>query len=360
MNKLKLITIFCMMSFIMNLMSLPSFSWSTYTHGAIAIDSLKNNPNFDAKIAFFSSMPDITTNFFSPSSKDKFYSIFHGDDFFNVMKTLYSSEKLDDNAKNNILGYLTHVISDEVAHGKTGYPNKKVTFKVKTSMNHYTAYLFMDMLLYCDFFKDASSEYGSLVPDLDFDLVKTSLAIYSDRTGENINFDEADLHKKLALFRASIGIEKAIFDTIIDDNPELFEEIRTFYSDYRFGVDGVGGFLDSILHTKEKLNNQTISRTDKLDLSDFFNEIDTALYKTGYEITSFISRNSDIIRYGKLTSTGLNSIVDKLFASKSEKSVLSEFDCEYNQYSPSTKCGNWGKCEFDIMLSQWDPNSIRF
>lgn len=299
----------------------PAFAWSTYTHAAISAEALSKYPSFIPGAIYGSSLPDITTNFISPASKDKFYSIFHGEKFQKAVVSLLS--KLD--KKNgrvmlsNIYGYLSHITADKIAHTAQSYANAKKTFSVKTELNHYTAYLFMDMLCYYDYFYGYNSKFGKFVPDADYSFVSAALAEYNDLNAGSVpeEFNRSEFAKKEAVFKAGIAVQKAIFDILIDENPELFEQLRSFYSDYQLGVDGVGGFYDAAAAVEEKITAGDYSQISGGGFKSFIDRQINDITYIGMQFCSFIAKDTEFIRTSKLSSAKLEAFVSKFFESKS-------------------------------------------
>jgi len=305
-------------------MTLPSetSAWSPYTHGAITVEAFSARRDLLPGAVYSSSIPDITTNFISPAAKDKLYSVFHGAGFMeaaeSVLKTL--DTKKETASIRAAYGFLSHAAADPVAHADSGYPNAKVTFKVKKELNHYTAYLFMDMICYKNYFDGYGGSFGKLVAAADANFIQKSLAANAKKTGEKINADKSFLAKKVATFTAGLAVEKAIFDCIIDGNPELFEQIRSFYCDYYLGVDGRGGFLDaSGAVANQVANDRGVIKKDT-GVAAFLNRQKYELIYAGMNIASEVAKDAEFIRTGSITSGRLRSLVDKFFANKSESS----------------------------------------
>jgi phosphopantetheinyl transferase (holo-ACP synthase) len=299
----------------------PAFAWSTYTHAAISAEALSKYPALMPGAVYGSSLPDITTNFISPASKDKFYSIFHGEKFQKAVVALLS--KLD--KKNgrvmlsNIYGYLSHITADKIAHTPQSYASAKKTFSVKTELNHYTAYLFMDMLCYYDYFYGYNSKFGKFVPDADYSFVSAALAEYngSNAGGEPAELSRSEFAKKEAAFKAGITVQKAIFDILIDENPELFEQLRSFYYDYQLGVNGAGGFYDAAAAVEEKITAGDYSQISGGGFKSFVDRQINDITYIGMQFCSLIAKDTEFIRTSKLSSDKLESFVTKFFESKS-------------------------------------------
>lgn len=299
----------------------PAFAWSTYTHAAISAEALSKYPALMPEAVYSSSLPDITTNFISPASKDKFYSVFHGENFQKASVALLS--KLDKKSGrlmiSNIYGFLSHIAADKIAHTSESYANTKKTFSVKTELDHYTAYLFMDMLCYYDYFYGYNSKFGKFVADVDFSLIEAALGEYNAINGENapMQLSRSEFMKKETAFKAGITIQKAIFDILIDENPELFEQARSFYSDYYLGINGCGGFYDAAAAVEEKISNGDYSQISSGGLKIFINRQINDITYAAMQFTSLIARDTEFIRTSKLSSAGIVSLVSKFFESKS-------------------------------------------
>ena len=298
----------------------PAMAWSTYTHAAISAEALSKFSSLMPQAVFSSSLPDITTNFISPASKDEFYSIFHGDNFYRAALRLLSKldKSRDKNMICNIYGYLSHVAADETAHASTGYANSKKTFRVKTELDHYVAYLFMDMLCYYDYFYGYNSRFGKFVPDVDSSLVKAALDEYNLTAEKKAAFDKASFAKKEALFKAGIAVQKAIFDIIIDENPELFEQARSFYSDCYMGVNCAGGFYDTAGFVEAKISAGAGINISENAFKSFINKQISDITYIGMQFASVIARDTDFIRTSKLTSGKIENFVSKFFESRSK------------------------------------------
>ncbi len=295
-------------------------AWSTYTHAAISAEALSKYSSLIPEAVYSSSLPDITTNFISPASKDKFYTIFHGDVFYESVLSLLPGldKKRDRTMICNIYGFISHITADKAAHLPSSYANSKTTFSVKTELNHYTAYLFMDMLCYYDYFYGYNSKFGKFVPSVDFKLVKASLDAFNSRNpaGGEAQLIMNEFIKKEAAFKIGIAVEKAIFDIIIEDNPELFEQIRSFYFDYYSGVNGNGGFLDAVTAVEEKIaGGHTAAGTN--GLKTFIDRRLEDLTYAGMQFISQAASDSEFIRTSKITSGRLESFISKFFESKS-------------------------------------------
>ncbi len=297
-----------------------AMAWSTYTHAALSAEALSKFSSLMPQAVFSSSLPDITTNFISPASKDEFYSIFHGDNFYRAASRLLSKldKGRDKNMICNIYGYLSHLAADETAHAPTGYANSKKTFRVKTELDHYVAYLFMDMLCYYDYFYGYNSRFGKFVPDVDSSLVKAALDEYNLEAPKKAAFDKAVFAKKETLFKAGIAVQKAIFDIIIDENPELFEQARSFYSDCYMGVNCTGGFYDTAASVEEKISAGAGVDISENAFKSFVNKQISDITYIGMQFASVIARDTDFIRTSKLTSGKIENFVSKFFESRSK------------------------------------------
>lgn len=298
----------------------PALAWSTYTHAAVSAEAFSEFPSLLPQAVFSSSIPDITTNFISPASKDEFYKIFHGENFYKAALKLLA--KLDKNRDKtmicNLYGYLSHTAADKTAHGQSGYANSKKTFGVKHELDHYVAYLFMDMLCYYDYFSGYNSRFGKFVPDVDFSLVKAALDEYNSMNGEAVIFDKASFAKKEAMFKAGIAVQKAIFDILIDDNPELFEQIRSYYSDYYLGVNGSGGFYEAVAAVKDNVAGGGGIKLSENAVKSFVNKQISDITYIGMQFASAVAKDTEFLRTSKLTSGRLEGLVSKFFESRSE------------------------------------------
>ncbi|MEZ7890337.1 MAG: zinc dependent phospholipase C family protein [Candidatus Wallbacteria bacterium] len=298
------------------------YAWSTYTHAAITFEALSRYPSLIPYAVYSSSIPDMTTNFISPSSKDEFYSIFHGESFKNAMSLTVKKfdNKRDKEQISNFYGYFTHIIADSVAHSDGGYPEAKKTFAVKTELNHYVAYLFMDMICYYNHFSSEIPGFMKFTPDVNFDIIEKALANYNLAEGKNSVMAKSYFTKKMAMFKASIAIEKAIFDIIIEQNPELFEQLRSYYGDYYLGVNGTGGFADALARVNEKVSISKNPEFNENKLDNFIAAQKNELIYSASEAVSELAVDSEFLRTGKLTSGKIESLVNKFFAKKSENS----------------------------------------
>ena len=298
----------------------PALAWSTYTHAAASAEAFSEFPSLLPQAVFSSSLPDITTNFISPASKDEFYKIFHGENFYKAaLKTLAKLDKNRDKTRIcNIYGYLSHAAADKTAHGQSGYANSKKTFGVKHELDHYVAYLFMDMICYYDYFSGYNSRFGKFVPDVDFSLIKAALDEYNSLSGESVKFDKASFVKKEAMFKAGITVQKAIFDILIDDNPELFEQARSFYSDYYLGVNGSGGFYEAVAAVKESVAGGGGIKLSEGAVKSFVDKQISDITYIGMQFASAIAKDTEFLRTSKLTSGRLEGLVSKFFESKSK------------------------------------------
>jgi|GEM_PF-3948984 len=307
-------------------MTLASFSyahaWSAYTHAAITAEAFSKYSFLMPGAVFSSSLPDVTTNFISPASKDELYLVFHGEKFRQAACSLLN--KLDKNKDGEtfraIYGYLSHVTADEVAHAETGYPNLKHTFNVKKELDHYVAYLFMDMLCYYEYFGGPAPSFGKFVPDVDARMAKLTLDEYNSIFSTSVQFDEINFLKKETLFKAGIAIQKAIFDIIINGDPELFEQIRSFYSDYAIGVAGAGGLFEAINELESKISAGEYFSISTNSVSAFLNKEKNDITYIGMQITSKLAQDSEFIRTGSLSSGAIEKLVNSFFESKSESS----------------------------------------
>ncbi len=298
----------------------PALAWSTYTHAAVSAESFAEFQSLLPQAVFSSSLPDVTTNFISPASKDEFYKIFHGENFYKAaLKTLAKLDKnLDKTMICNIYGYLSHAAADKTAHDQSGYANSKKTFGVKHELDHYVAYLFMDMLCYYDYFYGYNSRFGKFVPDVDSSLVKAALDEYNTLSGESVRFDKASFAKKEAMFKAGITVQKAIFDILIEGNPELFEQARSFYGDYYFGVNGFGGFYDAVAAVRENVARGGGVKLSESAVKSFVNKQISDITYIGMQFASAIAKDTEFLRTSKLTSGKLEGLVSKFFESKSQ------------------------------------------
>ena len=299
----------------------PAFAWSSYTHAAISAEALSKYPALMPEAVYSSSLPDITTNFISPASKDKFYSVFHGENFQKAAVTLLSKldTKRDSLMISNIYGFLSHIAADKIAHTPESYANTKKTFSVKTELNHYTAYLFMDMLCYYDYFYAYNSKFGKFVADVDFSLLEAALGEYNgiNADGAQLQLTRSEFMKKETAFKAGIAVQKAIFDILIDENPELFEQARSFYSDYYLGINGCGGFYDAAAAVEEKISGGDYSQISSGGLKTFINRQINDITYIAMQFTSLIARDTEFIRTSKLSSARIETLVSKFFESKS-------------------------------------------
>jgi len=300
-----------------------ALAWSSFTHGAVSVEALSAYPYLMPLSVYSSIIPDITTNFISPASKDRLYSVFHGEKFHSAVSGLIKTfdKKSEKSSIASAYGYLSHVSADEAAHTPEGYPNSKITFTVKTELNHYVAYLFMDMICYYNYFHASTASFGKFIADADYKMISLALSEYSKTSGEAISISRADLSKKLAAYEASTAIQKAIFDIIIDDNFELFEQIRQFYGDYYLGVAGRGGFSDAVATAGENISfDGAPKKNDGSALKDFLARQKSDIIYAGMLVVSEIAKDSEFIRTGKLTSSKIESLVTKFFQSRSESS----------------------------------------
>ena len=300
-----------------------ALAWSSFTHGAVSAEALSAYPYLMPLSVYSSIIPDITTNFISPASKDRFYSVFHGEKFRSAVSGIIKTfDKKNEKASiASAYGYLSHVSADEAAHTPEGYPNAKATFAVKTELNHYVAYLFLDMICYYNYFHGSNASFGKFIVDADYKMISKALDEYSKTSGEKISISKADLLKKLAAYEASTAIQKAIFDIIIDDNPELFEQIRQFYGDYYLGVAGRGGFSDAIAAARDNISFAGApKKNDGSALKDFLSRQKSDIIYAGMLVVSEIAKDTEFIRTGKLTSASIESLVTKFFQSRSESS----------------------------------------
>lgn len=299
-------------------------AWSPYTHGAITAEALQARPDLLPGAAYSSSIPDITTNFISPASKDRLYSVFHGRAFAEAAGSVMKGYDKFTRASSvrSAYGFLSHAAADPVAHADSGYPNAKATFRVKKELNHYTAYLFMDMICYQSYFGGYGASFGKLLAEADSDFIKKALDEYSRRTGEKVEAGDKFLAKKLATFTAGLAVEKAIFDCVIDDNPEMFEQIRSFYGDHYLGVGGRGGLLDAAGAASGSMiaESAPASAGDESKLRSFLNRQKNDLIYAGMSIASEVAQDTEFLRTGSLTSAKLRTLVDKFFANRSESS----------------------------------------
>jgi len=298
----------------------PALAWSTYTHAAASAEAFSEFPSLLPQAVFSSSLPDITTNFISPATKDEFYKIFHGENFYKAsLKLLAKLDKSRDKTMIcNIYGYLSHAAADKTAHEQSGYANSKKTFGVKHELDHYVAYLFMDMICYYDYFYGYNSRFGKFVPNVDLSLIKAALDEYNSLTGENAGFDKASFAKKEILFKAGIAVQKAIFDILIDDNPELFEQARSFYSDYYLGVNGAGGFYEAVAAVKDNVAGGGGIKLSENAVKSFVDKQISDITYIGMQFASAIAKDSEFLRTSKFTSGRLEGLVSKFFESKSK------------------------------------------
>lgn len=292
-----------------------AFAWSTYTHAALAFEAFSKYPALLPEAVFSSMLPDMTTNFISPSSKDGFYSIFHGAEFRGIAEALLKKldPKKDRRAVCTAYGYLSHVAADPVAHAADGYPNARVIFSADRTLDHYVAYFFMDMLCYQKYFHSYNAVYGKYVPAVDRAFVEKALKGH----GGGASMDAALFLKKMAAFAAGIALQKAIYDIVIDDNPELFEQIRLRHSDHYLGVNGTGGFDSALAAVSAKLaapssnaRPDAIERLAAKELADLNYAAMTAV--------SAVARGTGFLRTGKLTSPMIEKFVDGFFSSRSK------------------------------------------
>ncbi len=300
-----------------------ALAWSSFTHGAVSAEALSAYPYLMPLSVYSSIIPDITTNFISPASKDRFYSVFHGEKFRAAVSGLIKTfDKKNEKASiASAYGYLSHVAADEAAHTPEGYPNAKTTFTVKTELNHYVAYFFLDMICYYNYFHGSNASFGKFIVDADHKMISRALDEYSRTSGEKISITKTEFLKKLAAYEVSTAIQKAIFDIIIDDNPELFEQIRQFYGDYYLGVAGRGGFSDAISAARDNISfNDAPKKNDGSALKDLLNRQKTEIIYAGMLVVSEIAKDTEFIRTGKLTAASIESLVTKFFQSRSESS----------------------------------------
>lgn len=295
-------------------------AWSTYTHAAASAEAFSDFPSLLPQAVFSSSLPDITTNFISPASKDSFYKVFHGEEFRRAAVRLLS--KLDRNRDKtmicNIYGYLSHAAADVTAHDPSGYANAKKTFAVRSELDHYVAYLFMDMFCYHDYFYGYGARFGKFVPDVDAKLVEAALAEYNSRGVDKVAFDRSGFAAKEAAFKAGTAVQKAIFDMVIEQNPELFEQARSFYSDYYLGVGGTGGFHDAVAAVEENVASGAGFRLSENALKTFVDKQVNEITYIGMQIASALAKDTEFIRTSSLTSGKIEGLVSKFFESKSE------------------------------------------
>jgi hypothetical protein len=286
----------------------------------VSAEAFSEFPSLLPQAVFSSSLPDITTNFISPASKDEFYKIFHGENFYKASLKLLA--KLDKNRDKtmicNIYGYLSHAAADKTAHVQSGYANSKKTFGVKHELDHYVSYLFMDMICYYEYFYGYNSRFGKFVPDVDSSMIKAALGEYNSLTGESAGFDKASFAKKEAMFKAGITVQKAIFDILIDDNPELFEQARSFYSDYYLGVNGSGGFYEAVAAVRENVAAGGGVKLSESAVKSFVDKQISDITYIGMQFVSAVAKDTEFLRTSKFTSGRLEGLVSKFFESKSK------------------------------------------
>lgn len=284
-------------------------AWSTYTHGAVTLEAAP--AELLPAAAGFSILPDVSTNFFSPSAKDRLYAVFHSAPFAAAMNAAVAGDENDRNDRTALCGYLSHVLADPVAHGDRGYPNARKIFARQPSLDHYVAYLFLDLLCYDRFFRSYNSRLSSFIPEIDVDLTV--------RAGREWSVNGETLRGQLRIYRASIAMEQAIFETIIGSNPELFAELQEEFADAWLGVDGCGGFQDAVAAVREGLELPVALPNENPD-GDWTERLEHGFVRVGYELAGKISTEAEFLRTGSLTSAHLQNLVDRLFRDKSESS----------------------------------------